>query len=449
VETSVASGETVRIPVYLSLNTEALSLEEDLPVTLTLELRGTRGGESVRRRTTTATTLYRRSAMQWTDTAWLASFVTPNEATVARFALSVGDLGVQEILPRPMYRAMRVSGAVGAFRIFYVEDPKTPISEILGRQDIVDTVRVPRSTLLYRAGDCDDTTALLCSLLEASGVSTAFVTTPDHVLMAFNTGEPDVNAWRFEGPDRHVFTSGGTVWIPLETTVLHEGFREAWRAATRRIRSIPRGTDAGFVPVEKARARYPALPLPPQDPSVLPPAADSLGAAFKDETATLHTELYEGALADRRLRLEKSSGRTRVPILSQIAGLHTAFGELDSAVTALTQGLEIAPNSTILRTNLAQVYLMQDKPGDAIAELQRVQERRPTSPVVLALLARAHLARGDTAGAARLVDRVRTVAPALADGLPGSTDSTGRASEAGEGANAFPLIWPDSEESFD
>ncbi|NBC30192.1 MAG: tetratricopeptide repeat protein [Spirochaetes bacterium] len=447
----VAPGASVEVPLYVSLNTEALTLEEDLPVTLSLEARGRRGEASVTVRTSAASTLYRRSAMQWTDTAWLASFVTPNEATVARFALAVGDIGENEILPRPVYRAMRISDALGAYRVYYVEDPDTPISEILGREDVVDTVRVPRSTLLYRAGDCDDTTALLCSLLEASGVSTAFVTTPDHVLMAFDTGEPSVNAWRFEGTDRHVFTSGGTVWIPLETTVLHQGFRGAWRAATRRIGSIPESSSVGFMAVGNARTEYAALPLPPQDPAILPPASESLRTAFKTAADTLHAELYEGALADRQELLENTSGRTRGPILSQIAGLHTAFGELNAAKAALEEGLELAPSSSILRTNLAQVYLLQDKPQEAIAQLERVRERRPSSPLVLALLARAYLANGNAAQAVALAERVRAVAPELAVGLPDSEGSSRRAGEAGGGGGGrrYPLLWPNDEESLD
>jgi len=448
----VAPGASVEVPLYVSLNAEALTLEEDMPVTLSLQARGRREEASVTARTSAGTTLYRRSAMQWTDTAWLAAFVTPNEATVARFALAVGDIGENEILPRPVYRAMRISDALGAFRVFYVEDPDTPISEILGRGDVVDTVRVPRSTLLYRAGDCDDTTALVCSLLEASGVSTAFVTTPDHVLMAFDTGEPSVNAWRFEGTDRHVFTSGGTVWIPLETTVLHEGFRAAWRAATRRIRSIPNGGNAGFVPVKGARTEYAAIPLPPQNPSILPPAPETLRTAFNAAAGALHAELYEGALADRQALLENSSGRARVPILSQIAGLHTAFGELSAATVALEEGLEIASNSTILRANLAQVYLLQDKPQNAIYELEAVRERRPSSPLVLALLARAHLANGNEAEAGALAERVRAVAPELAVGLPGGDEgSSTRAGDESHGGNGrhYPLLWPKDAEGFE
>jgi transglutaminase-like putative cysteine protease len=36
---------------------------------------------------------------------------------------------------------------------------------------------------MYRAGDCDDLSILYCSLLEAIGIRTAFVTIPGHIFM--------------------------------------------------------------------------------------------------------------------------------------------------------------------------------------------------------------------------------------------------------------------------
>ena len=37
-------------------------------------------------------------------------------------------------------------------------------------------------------GDCDDSTALYCSLLESVGIKTALIQLPNHVLMAFDLG---------------------------------------------------------------------------------------------------------------------------------------------------------------------------------------------------------------------------------------------------------------------
>ena len=453
---SVGPGEHLSVPVYIALNQEVLSLEEDLPVRLQLEVTGRAGGRSFSTRVSAGTTLYRRSAMQWSDTAWLASFVTPNEATVARFALSLGDtadLVDREVLPRPVYRAARVAEALGRFRVYYVEDPDTPISEILGREEVVDTVRVPRTTLLYRAGDCDDTTALTCSLLEASGVGTAFVTTPDHVLMAFDTGEPTVNAWLYEAPDRTVMHHGGTVWIPLETTVLHDGFLEAWRNASRRLTSIAAPDGAAIVPVAKARERFAPLPLPPREPTILPPAGATVARAFSESIAGTERLLYGDAVDQAERRIATLEGRSQVPMLSRLAGLHARFGKVDLALDAVRRGLQIDERSTILRTNLAQLHLMRGEPRPALEELERVLERRPTSIAAKALLARAVMALGDRDRAAVLAAELWESAPELAAQLQLIPDGTAtRASDAaaagdaegGTGAHAAGafFLWP-------
>jgi hypothetical protein len=116
---------------------------------------------------------------------------------VQDFALTVsGGSDYRDLTPGQysfdprLFRALRIIDALGARGIEYVEDPASPISVVLGQESAVDTVRFPRTTLLYQSGDCDDTTALLTSLLEAAGIRTAILTSPGHVFAAFESGEP-------------------------------------------------------------------------------------------------------------------------------------------------------------------------------------------------------------------------------------------------------------------
>ena len=201
--------------------------------------------------------MHRRSALIWDDNAKLASFITPNEDVVAGFALRVlagledaggagggrgasggrGAIpaGIASVSPR-MLRAMRLADAMGRYGINYVEDPRSPFSEVHGAQQAVDTVRFPRQTLYYRSGDCDDTSALLASLYEAAGLDTAIVTTPGHVMIAVDTQEPVSNAWMFETSGTMAIPHDGTLWIPVETTVVNRGFAVAWQEGTHLVR---------------------------------------------------------------------------------------------------------------------------------------------------------------------------------------------------------------------
>lgn len=67
----------------------------------------------------------------------------------------------------------------------------------------VETLQTPEVTLKMRAGDCDDKSTLLASMLEATGHATRFVA------IGFQPGEYE-----------HVYVESriGSMWIPLETT---------------------------------------------------------------------------------------------------------------------------------------------------------------------------------------------------------------------------------------
>lgn len=81
----------------------------------------------------------------------------------------------------------------------FVRDQIRYVKDIRG----VETVQTPDVTLRLRAGDCDDKSVLLASMLEAIGHPTRFVA------IGFR---PDDFA--------HVYVESriGTKWIPLETT---------------------------------------------------------------------------------------------------------------------------------------------------------------------------------------------------------------------------------------
>lgn len=81
----------------------------------------------------------------------------------------------------------------------FVRDQIRYVKDIRG----VETVQTPDVTLTLRAGDCDDKSVLLASMLEAIGHPTRFVAIgfrPDDFVHVF--------------PETRI----GTAWIPLETT---------------------------------------------------------------------------------------------------------------------------------------------------------------------------------------------------------------------------------------
>jgi hypothetical protein len=114
--------------------------------------------------------------------------------------------------------------------------------------------------LLYRGGDCDDLSILFCSMLEALGIESAFVTVPGHIYIAFDIGLEDGFAWGMGNiePIRH----SGKNWLPVEITVPGRGFAEAVRIGARQWQtaggSTP-GSEAAIYPMRENWLYYPPV----------------------------------------------------------------------------------------------------------------------------------------------------------------------------------------------
>lgn len=428
---SLAPGESAELPVRIILNSNVFEVEEDLPLQARVTVVGETGGGETVAEGTAGFTLYRRSALNWSETERLGGFVTPNEGNVSRFALGAANAasGTEVAgFTRIFQRAARIGEALGRRGISYVEDPQTPISAILGRNDVVDTVRLPRTTLLNRAGDCDDTTALLCSLYEAAGIATAIVTTPDHVLMAFDTGEPPTNRWLYEEAGFITFVRDGTLWLPVETTVITDGFFAALEAASRRIAEAGGSEGAGFVPTDAARELYPTIPVPPTELNIPLPPEEEIIEAYRNSGESLRRQVYLASAERLEERARSLEGAARAANLSQLGSLHSRFGETRAAERALKDALDASAGSLLPMVHLATLYVQSERPAQALELLRPAYENAPEALILNALLARAYFDLGEAQEGRRFATYVADRSPELARRYGLAGNSGGRAS---------------------
>ena len=80
--------------------------------------------------------------------------------------------------------ALGIFEALRLYGMNYVRDPGSAYDLLSVDSMAVDYLQFPYQTLQYKAGDCDDLSILYCTLLEAVGIETAFVTVPGHIYMA-------------------------------------------------------------------------------------------------------------------------------------------------------------------------------------------------------------------------------------------------------------------------
>jgi tetratricopeptide (TPR) repeat protein len=441
--------ERADLPLFALLNENVLSLQEDLPIQVQVAISYSVAGEEHGITQTPAITLYRNTALSWDDSGKLASFIMPNEGIITGFAHRVlSNLDTQYTgLPERLVRAAKLCDAVGTYGIEYIEDPDSPFSAILGKEQVIDTVRFPRTTLHIRSGDCDDSTALLGSLFESSGISTAIMTSPGHVFLAFDTAEPTENHWLFQADGFTSIRHNGTIWLPVETTTLQKGFLESWRIASGLVLGNP--DEIEFLPVHLERNLYPPLPLPESVLTVVEPQRDEIERLLSvtmEETIAL---LYGTGLERLRMSLGEATGRRELKIRNQLGVLHARFGEMQKAETVFEENLAEDPEYTASYLNLANLQVQGQRIGEATETLKRGLEQNPSSPTLNLLIARIFHADGDHQRARDHFAALREQSPSLAERFAYLGEGAGQGAETARRAGVDwmdILIWDEGAE---
>ena len=226
-------GEQAEIPLAAVFNEELDDIREAVIRDATIYVRTT-PGEAFDDRYQARLLVHGRNA--WDGKAEsLRYFVTPDDPAVLKYT--------RDVLLDKRQGLSDVSGEVGQFqkasilletfagKLLYVNDPKQSS----------DFVQYPSETLALSGGDCDDLTACFSALLNSVGISTAFVDvvppgTPEksHIYLLFDTALHSQYGSRIsENPKRYIVRRNAkgddTIWVPVETTVIMDGFEEAWR----------------------------------------------------------------------------------------------------------------------------------------------------------------------------------------------------------------------------
>ena len=230
----------ISVPIgRLLLKENVLKLNRYVPVEARVEVADL-SDEMRKKATATAKTVIRSiNSLLMDDVAKLASFVSSKDEVVRNFALGsldlVGDLNREAKLNPALFKAIVLFDAL--YGMSYASDPNVPFES-----GTVDEVMFPRQILSMGKGDrmfgdCDDSTVLLCSLLESVGVHTALIKQPKHVLMAFQLDGLTLERAQEIGLDEESYIPiGGYAWIPVETTLIKEGFAKAWKAGIERMK---------------------------------------------------------------------------------------------------------------------------------------------------------------------------------------------------------------------
>jgi len=424
-------GASVQVPLYALFNDSILGITEATKATgeVTVEYGG------VEQSRTSTVLVYDRNALTWKDDRMAAAFVSSKDPWVLDLtgnimAAVMADRNPE--VPKNFQTAIAIHEGLRAYGISYMLSPNRPFAQAVVDTAAVDTLKFPRQTLGFRAGDCADLSVLYASCFEAAGIETAFVTVPAHIFMAADLGLSPAQA-KAQGLDiRDCIVQGDRVWIPIETTLRAAGFGDAWRKAASEWRDASAAGKAAVFPIHEAWNEYAPVGLPADGSTIALPARADVLRAFRAEltkavNAALNARLDSlGPLPAKGTGFAKASNDRGV--------LYAKYGLYAEAERDLKAAAKEQYAPAII--NLGNVAFMQSDYQTAYGYYTQAAKMSPDNPRLLVSIATAAASLGRTAEVVATLERVKKLDPKTADryaSLVQTSTSSGRAADIGTG----------------
>ena len=437
-------GAERKVDLYALFNDQVLYMTEGdlVSATVSVEFKvdGVRGSDQE----TVTVEFYDRNALKWDDTRKVATFVTARDVELQRWAKQLAAMARRDAnseVSSSFQLGMMVYTAMVESELAYVVDPTSPHEQLSQDPHSIDYVQFPRQTLDFRAGDCDDLCVCYATLLEAAGVPTAFITIPGHIFLAFELGWDEAQARRrFSRVDSLIFRPNGSVWVPVEATLMEEDFITAWIAGSRAWRENDLKGQTEFVPTSEAWQEY--LPVAFVDDTTFErPDDEAVSQAFRTEIARyVSTEIAqrESLLLSR---IDESPENPRH--INNLGALYARYGLYAKAEEEFIAAMALAEHAPTL-VNLGNLALINENLIDAEGYYDRALRVDPTYPLALLGAARVSHELENFGTVRRLYDQLKLESPELAlefDYLETRGEQASRASDAAQTQSQ--VIWGD------
>ncbi len=376
--------------------------------------------------------LYDRNAMTWDDDRKAAAFITAKDPEILRFSKNIAGL-VRENNTRAVNLNFRIAmglfEGLGVYGVNYVIDPQTPYADFSSDSAAIDYLQFPVQTMDYRAGDCDDLSILYCTLLESTGIETAFITVPGHIFTAFNIGMPPDEAKRmFRNPGDLIYIDNST-WLPVEITLIQDGFLMAWERGAKQWREHDLEGNSRLFPIHEAWSEF--------EPVGLTGAAS--GLQFPDQDEIMETfdrvivRFVEKEIADKvetyERRISESNNNPR--LVNKLGVLYAQYGMTDKASGYFEQaaGSRYAP----AMINLGNIRFLENEYEEALESYEQAEELESGSLLALLGIAKVNYELENYGTVNRTFEEIQRKDPDLASRfsyLVSESTEAGRASSA-------------------
>jgi tetratricopeptide (TPR) repeat protein len=404
-------GASLDVPLYALFNDKILDVTE--PTKVTGEVSIEYGVELSQSRTATVL-VNDRNALTWSDDRKAAAFVSSRDPWVldltGNFMATVKSLRNSE-LAKNLQTAIAVHEGLKTYNIGYMLSTTRPFEQAVLNPEAVDTLKFPRQTLSFRAGDCADLSVLYASCLEAAGVETAFITVPGHIFMAIDLGITEAEAKTRMMDEVDLIAKGGKLWVPIETTMRDSNFLEVWQKGAAEWRDASAKQTAAFYPIHEAWKTYAPMGLPADGSNVVLPAADKVAAAFSLSLG----KVVDAELARRLTAMGSlpTSGVAASTALNNRGVLYGKYGRLAEAQADFLAAAKAGSVSALV--NLGNIAMLKSDPTQAYDYYQQALKKNTGSASLYINMAKAANALGKADAASSALASARKIDPKAAD----------------------------------
>jgi hypothetical protein len=426
-------GASKEIPVYALFNDAIFRVTEGTKAAGELTLEYYYLGRKTTRTVPITLNVQNRNAMTWDDDRKAAAFVTAKDPLILGFAKGLASMARGEsgsaAISTEFRTALAIYQALKAYGMGYAVDPTTPFISLSEQEDAIDFLQFPSQTLAYRAGDCDDLSVLYSALLEAVGIETALVTTPGHIFVAFNSGLTPENAARAFSDSTDTIVRGDKVWIPVEITLVKDGFLKSWSVGAAEWRDGASRDKAGFFPIREAWKTYEPIGFAEGGALVSLPSQERLVDAYQSELDKFSRSQIMARVAV--LQAQIKSGKEADKAANRLGILYAQFGLLADARAQFQFAINKSNYQQAL-VNMGNVEFLDGQMAKAKTYYESALAANANDTTALVGLARSLQALGDLGGFRDSLAKLQDASPSAVDRYFPSGAAGARASEAEE-----------------
>ncbi len=349
----------VEVDLKAVFNNRILEVTEDTPVQTRIKLSYYYNQEERSYSSNQAINVFDKHKMKWDVRERMAAFVTTKDVIVLEFTRSI--ITQYRETSDPLLYGSVFFDALGVLGMTYIIDPSTPYQETSNNVDLVDYLQYPRETLKRKSGDCDDLVILFAAAMESLGIRTKVLDIPGHMFMMFEVGKVEKL-----GNDTHddlFVIYEGSVWVPIEATLVGKTFMEAWEEGSRKYyKWQPKGL-VGVMDLRESWALFKPANLLHTEWRPDEVRRDDIEEMFNDEFQKLRQIRVK--LRSKRFITALQGNPNDVNAYLQLGIVFAESGEIEEARKSLEKAYELEPENASVVNNLGNLYFMDGMYDDA------------------------------------------------------------------------------------